>query len=58
MGATLWFAAGDNAAWFAMSGTHRVAKLGVIVGIGIAAYFGTLAALGLRLSQFKRKAAA
>jgi putative peptidoglycan lipid II flippase len=58
MGAALWFAAGDNSAWLAMSGGHKVARLAMVVAIGIAAYFGTLALLGFRLAHFKHRSVA
>ncbi|HEX8989812.1 MAG TPA: murein biosynthesis integral membrane protein MurJ [Rhodocyclaceae bacterium] len=58
MGVALWLVAGENAAWLAMSGSHRVARLGVTVIVGIVAYFGTLALLGFRLAHFKHRTAA
>jgi putative peptidoglycan lipid II flippase len=58
MGIALWFAAGEDAAWLAMSGSHKVLRLGVVVVVGIVAYFGTLALLGFRLAHFKHRSTA
>ncbi|OHC68782.1 MAG: murein biosynthesis integral membrane protein MurJ [Rhodocyclales bacterium GWA2_65_20] len=58
MGATLWLAMGDNAAWLVMSGAHKVTRLSAVVAAGLFAYFATLALLGFRLADFKRRAGA
>ncbi|MDD5248644.1 MAG: murein biosynthesis integral membrane protein MurJ [Rhodocyclaceae bacterium] len=55
MAAGLWLAMGDNAAWFAMSGSHKIVRLGAVVAVGVFAYFGTLALLGFRLADFKHR---
>ncbi|MBI4984743.1 MAG: murein biosynthesis integral membrane protein MurJ [Rhodocyclales bacterium] len=58
MGAALWFAMGDNASWLVMPGLQKLAKLSLVVGIGMLAYFATLALLGFRLQDFKRRTSA
>jgi len=58
MGAALWFAMGDNASWLVMPGLQKLAKLSFVVGIGMLAYFVTLALLGFRLQDFKRRTSA
>jgi putative peptidoglycan lipid II flippase len=58
MGLALWFAMGDSSAWLAMSGSHKVLKLSMVVGVGIVAYFGTLALLGFRIADFRHRAGA
>jgi hypothetical protein len=58
LGAVLWFAMGSEAEWLAMGGAARVVKLSWVVAAGILAYFATLALLGFRLRDFRRRAAA
>jgi putative peptidoglycan lipid II flippase len=58
MASALCLAMGDNAAWFAMSGSHKIARLGGVVALGVFAYFGTLALLGFRLADFKHRTVA
>ena len=57
MGACLWIAAGPDEGWLALSALQRVGKLAAVIGLGVAAYFGTLALTGLRLRDFVRHAA-
>ena len=57
LGAVLWFATGREADWLAMGGAARVLKLSWVVAAGIAAYFATLAVLGFRIKDFRRRAA-
>jgi putative peptidoglycan lipid II flippase len=56
MGGTLWAAIGDPTAWLTMTAHIKVLRLSGIVVLGIAAYFGTLALLGFRLADFRRRA--
>jgi putative peptidoglycan lipid II flippase len=55
LGGVLWFAAGTDASWLAMSGAQRALQLGAVVGGGILAYFATLWLLGFRLRDFRRR---
>ena len=55
MTAVLWFAAGADAAWLTMSAGAKVARLAGVVMLGAATYFATLALLGFRLRDFKRR---
>ncbi len=57
LGGVLWFAAGADAAWLAMSGGQRVLQLSGVVCAGITCYFATLFLLGFRLQDFRRRAA-
>lgn len=57
LGCVLWFGAGKDAAWLAMTGGQRVLQLSIIVGSGIVAYFATLAMLGFRLRDFRHRTA-
>ena len=57
MGGALWLASGSDAAWLAYPLSERLIRLGVLVGLGVAAYFATLWVLGFRLNDFKRRAA-
>ncbi len=57
MGAVLWWVAGADALWLAMSAREKVGKLAMIVVAGIAVYFAALWLLGFRFSQFSRRAA-
>jgi len=51
----LWFATGSDASWLAQSSRDKVLHLAALVGIGIGGYFATLALLGFRLRDFKRR---
>ncbi len=57
MSAVVWFAAGPNAAWLKWSGLVRAAHLAGVVAVGAVSYFATLVWLGIRPSQFVRRAA-
>ncbi len=57
MGGALWLASGSDAAWLASPLGERLIRLGVLVGLGVIAYFATLWGLGFRLNDFKRRAA-
>ncbi|NMG43693.1 murein biosynthesis integral membrane protein MurJ [Aromatoleum toluvorans] len=57
LGAVLWFSMGDEAWWLAQTATMRLLRLSAVVLGGIAAYFLTLFALGIRLRDFRRRAA-
>ena len=56
-GLVLWFAMGTEASWLAEHGLARVLRLSAVVAAGIAAYFGSLFALGFRLADFRRRGA-
>ncbi|MDT4883537.1 putative lipid II flippase MurJ [compost metagenome] len=43
-------------AWEQGGMTERLLRLGLLVGAGVIAYFGMLAALGFRLRDFARRA--
>ncbi|MBK7022133.1 MAG: murein biosynthesis integral membrane protein MurJ [Sulfuritalea sp.] len=57
LGCVLWFTAGADTTWLAMSGEQRILKLAGAVCGGIASYFATLFLLGFRLRDFRRLAA-
>jgi putative peptidoglycan lipid II flippase len=57
LGIVLWFAAGRDTAWLAMSGGERMLRLSGVVLAGLAAYFATLGLLGFRPRDFRRRAA-
>jgi putative peptidoglycan lipid II flippase len=57
LAAVLWFASGSDSEWLDMSLARRLVKLSLIVSAGIAGYFATLALLGFRLADFKRRSA-
>ncbi|AKU13022.1 virulence factor MVIN [Azoarcus sp. CIB] len=57
LGVVLWFGMGDETWWYAQHATTRVLHLSAVVLGGIAAYFVTLFALGIRLRDFRRRAA-
>jgi len=54
MAAVLWFTAGSNAAWLAMTSGEKILRLSGVVAAGASTYFATLALLGFRLRDFKR----
>ena len=56
MSCLLWFGSGPAAWWLGASAWMKVAGLCAIVSAGTATYFGCLALLGFRLSDFSRKA--
>ncbi|MCK9984465.1 MAG: putative peptidoglycan lipid II flippase [Azoarcus sp.] len=57
LGVVLWFGMGDETWWYAQHATTRALRLSAVVLGGIAAYFLTLFALGIRLRDFRRRAA-
>jgi len=52
----LWFTAGSQASWLAMPFGERLARLSLTIVAGIISYFATLALLGFRLADFRRRA--
>jgi putative peptidoglycan lipid II flippase len=56
LAATLWFTTGSEASWLSMPFGERIARLALTVGAGIFAYFATLAILGFRIADFRRRA--
>lgn len=58
MGGVLWWSAGDAAWWLAHGALERVLRLAGVVLAGAAVYFAALYALGFRLRDFHRRAAA
>jgi putative peptidoglycan lipid II flippase len=57
MSAVLWFGSGADQTWLTAKFTARALHLTWVVAAGAAAYFATLALLGVRLKQFVRRAA-
>jgi len=57
MAVVLWFASGSQESWLAASTWARVVRLIWIVLAGAAVYFGTLWAVGMRVSQFVKRVA-
>lgn len=58
MGAGLWYGAGDADLWLGYAFNWRLGHLAGLVLGGMAVYFATLWALGFRLADFRRRAAA
>ncbi len=58
MGTTLWSAAGSNDAWLTMPTGEKILRLSGVVIAGAASYFATLALVGFRLGDFKRRTVA
>lgn len=58
MAATLWFASGSNDAWLTMATGEKILRLSGVVSAGAISYFATLALLGFRLGDFKRRSVA
>ncbi|PZP53945.1 MAG: murein biosynthesis integral membrane protein MurJ, partial [Azospira oryzae] len=56
MTAVLWLAAGPDAAWLAAPAARRIAHLAQLIAAAAATYFFVLWLLGLRLSDFSRRA--
>ncbi len=54
MAGLLWWLAGDLARWLAWDTWHRVGWLALCVTGGMAAYFATLAAVGMRVRDLRR----
>lgn len=57
MGLVVWWMAGDAQDWLTAAAAKKVGRLSLLVAIGIAVYFATLALLGLRLRHFSRRGA-
>lgn len=57
LGVALWFGMGDERWWYMHDAVTRALRLSAVVLGGIAAYFLTLFALGVRLRDFRRRAA-
>lgn len=57
LGAVLWFGMGKESAWLAYSTKQCLLHLTPLVIGGCLAYFSTLAALGFRIKDFRRRAA-
>lgn len=53
----LWFATGSERDWLAMPFSARLIKLAMIVAGGVFSYFATLALLGFRVADFRRRSA-
>ncbi len=56
MGGALWYAMGTESSWFAIPTGTRIVKLAALIVVGAAAYFGSLAMMGLRLREYARQA--
>jgi putative peptidoglycan lipid II flippase len=54
MGGALWYSMGSEASWFEISATARAVKLALVIVAGAAAYFASLALMGLRPRDFAR----
>lgn len=54
MGGALWFAMGRESSWFELSAGLRAGKLALVIAIGTAAYFASLAIMGFRMRDFSR----
>ncbi len=57
MGLVLWWMAGDPQSWLKASASVKVARLALIVALGITVYFASLMLLGFRLKHFARRGA-
>jgi len=56
MGGALWYSMGHESSWFEIAAGPRVAKLALVIVIGAAAYFASLAIMGFRMRDFSRHA--
>ena len=54
MGGALWYCMGSEASWFALAAGPRALKLAAVIAAGMAAYFASLAMMGLRVHHFSR----
>jgi putative peptidoglycan lipid II flippase len=54
MGGALWYTMGREASWFELAAGARAAKLALVILAGTAAYFASLALMGMRLRHFTR----
>ena len=57
LGACLWYGMGETSEWMNRPALERVVWLTLLVIAGMATYFLTLLALGVRMRDFKRRAA-
>jgi len=57
LGLALWFGMGREEDWLAYTTLKSLTHLTLLVGGGIVTYFATLALLGFRMKDFKRRAA-
>jgi putative peptidoglycan lipid II flippase len=55
LGAVLWLAIGSETDWLLMPFKERIVRLSLTVAAGVTIYFATLALLGFRVSDFKRR---
>lgn len=55
LGVTLYFAMGPAQWWLEQPALARVLRLSAVVGVGVLVYFSTLAALGFRVADFRRR---
>jgi putative peptidoglycan lipid II flippase len=56
MSAVLWLASGPATEWLVAGALARASRIGGVVALGIATYFGALWLLGFRLSDFAKRA--
>ena len=56
MGAVLWYFSGDAESWLQYSAIERLWRLAALVCGGAAVYFGALGIVGIRLTDFRRRA--
>jgi putative peptidoglycan lipid II flippase len=54
MGGAIWYSMGTEASWFEIAAGARAARLAWVIAAGTAAYFASLALMGLRLRDFAR----
>ena len=57
MGGALYGLAGTDASWLTLPSLERMLRLAVLVLVGAGTYFLTLALLGMRLADFRKRAA-
>ena len=58
LGAVLWFAAGADTQWLAMTGSQRLIRLSWVVALGMGSYFAALWLMGFRVNDFRRRGVA
>jgi len=54
MGGAIWYSMGSENSWFEIDTPHRAIKLAWVIAAGVVSYFGSLAAMGMRLRDFSR----
>ncbi len=57
MGLLIFWASGSEQSWLSGSALHRAARLLMLVILGVVSYFGVLAATGMRIRDFMKRAA-